>query len=229
MKYVYETHLHTAEASACGGTYAKDYIHAYMDKGYAGIFVTDHFFNGNCAVPDDLPWAEKVELYCAGYENALRAAEGTGFQVFFGIEYNFNCDEYLLYGLDKQWLKNHPEIMELSHRDLFELVDSTGGLVVQAHPFRQRSYIKSINLHPEAVHAVEAYNAANKGDENQKAAEYAAMNNLPVTSGSDMHNKDSLKNENFKAGGIAFATPLNSAKDFVERIKTGSNYTALYV
>ena len=229
MKYVYETHLHTAEASACGVTYAKDYIQAYMSKGYVGIFVTDHFFNGNCAVPDDLPWNEKVELYCAGYENALRAAEGPGFQVFFGIEYNFDCDEYLLYGLDKQWLKNHPEIMELSHRELFELVDSAGGLVVQAHPFRQRSYIKSINLHPEAVHAVEAYNAANKGDENKKAAEYAARNNLPVTSGSDMHNKAWLENENCKTGGVAFATPLASAKDFVERIKTGRDYKALFV
>ena len=229
MEYVYETHLHTAEASACGATYAKDYIQAYMNKGYAGIFVTDHFFNGNCAVPDDLPWNEKVQLYCAGYENALHAAAGTDFQVFFGIEYNFCGDEYLLYGLDKQWLKDHPGIMQASHMELFKMVDSAGGLVVQAHPFRVRSYIKSINLHPESVHAVEAYNSRNKEAENSQAVIYAAENNLPVTSGSDMHDKFWLYDSNFRTGGVAFETKLLSSKDFVERIKNGKGYEALFV
>ena len=74
MQYLYETHLHTVEASACGKTPGKDYIDFMMAKGYAGIIVTDHFFNGNSCVPKDLPWEERVELYCLGYEHAKKAS-----------------------------------------------------------------------------------------------------------------------------------------------------------
>ena len=34
-----------------------------MDKGYNGIIVTDHFFNGNTCVPEYLPWKERVDMF----------------------------------------------------------------------------------------------------------------------------------------------------------------------
>ena len=45
--YKYETHLHTKEGSACGTSFGAEYIQAFYDAGYSGIFVTDHFFGGN--------------------------------------------------------------------------------------------------------------------------------------------------------------------------------------
>lgn len=104
MGYLYETHLHTCEASACGKVHGEDYISYMMAKGYSGMIVTDHFFNGNTCVPEDLPWKERIEIYASGYERALKAAEGKDFLVMFGVEINFNKDEYLLYGIDKDWL-----------------------------------------------------------------------------------------------------------------------------
>ena len=70
MSYIYETHAHTVLASACGKSYGSEYISFYKSLGYHGIIMTDHFFNGNCAIPKDLPWEERVELFCKGYEEA---------------------------------------------------------------------------------------------------------------------------------------------------------------
>ena len=83
MKYMYETHLHTCQSSACGWTKGRDYVPYYQDMGYAGIIVTDHFFRGNTAVKKHLPWQERVNQFCIGYEDAREAGEKAGFSVFF--------------------------------------------------------------------------------------------------------------------------------------------------
>lgn len=222
-QYIYETHLHTKGSSACGQTEPEDYIDAYKRAGYVGIIVTDHFFNGNCGVDRSLPWEEMVKGYCAGYERALKAAEGKDFDVFFGIEYNFAGDEYLLYGLDKEFLLAHPEIMTQTHEGLFEMVNSVGGLMIQAHPFRKRDYIKSINLHPECVHGLEVYNAGNHPEENAKAVILAQETNLPQTSGSDMHQVANIEryiaDKSFAPGGVIFPERLKSIQDYITGIK----------
>ena len=93
--YLYETHLHTSEASACGKVSGSDYIDFMKDRGFQGMFVTDHFFNGNSCVPQYFPWEKKVERYVTGYKKAQEAARGKDFDVLFGVEYNFHGDEYL--------------------------------------------------------------------------------------------------------------------------------------
>ena len=55
MFYKYETHLHTSEVSKCAHNTGAEMARAYKKAGYTGIFVTDHFFNGNCAIPEN--WA----------------------------------------------------------------------------------------------------------------------------------------------------------------------------
>ena len=37
MSYKYETHLHTAQGSACGVSSGTDYIEPYFNAGYSGI------------------------------------------------------------------------------------------------------------------------------------------------------------------------------------------------
>ena len=51
MSYTYETHLHTCRASLCGKSEGSEHVRYYKELGYTGIFVTDHFFGGNTAVP----------------------------------------------------------------------------------------------------------------------------------------------------------------------------------
>jgi histidinol phosphatase-like PHP family hydrolase len=108
--YRYETHLHTNEASACAQVSAVEHVRTYKELGYAGIIVTDHFFNGNSSVPRNLPWEQRVDLLCRGYENAKKEGDRVGLSVFFGWEANYNGTEFLIYGLDKEWEKASRDI-----------------------------------------------------------------------------------------------------------------------
>lgn len=223
MPYIYETHLHTITASACGKSRGAEYISFYKKLGYSGLIVTDHFFNGNCAVPKDLPWSERVSLFCKGYEEAKAEGDRQGLQVFFAWECRFDGDEYLVYGLDKEWLLAHPDILSWDHITHYEKVHADGGIVVQAHPFRERGYLSRINLHPFQCDAWEVANAGNPAVQDKLAYRYATSHNIPMTAGSDIHLVGATESEEFY--GVVFDTPLTSIQDYVNRIKTGKGYS----
>ena len=116
MPFLYETHMHTCLASACGKSTGKEHARFYKEAGYAGIIMTDHFFGGNTAVPRDLPWEERIRLYWRGYEDAKEEGDRIGLDVFFGIEQNYAGDEYLIYGLTKEYMLAHPEMEHWTRR-----------------------------------------------------------------------------------------------------------------
>lgn len=217
--YRYETHMHTMEASACANSSAADMADKYKAEGYDGIFITDHFFNGNSAVPRDLPWKERIELYCAGYENALKRGKEIGLDVFFGIEYGNGGSDFLIYGLDKQWLLDHDYILDMGLTQFLELVRSEGAFAVQAHPFRDYPYIRSTTHCPHFVDAIEIINASHPLDTpfNDRAAEFARWYDLPVTAGSDAHNTT----DRWYGGGVVSETPFKSYKDYAEAVRSG--------
>ena len=235
--YKYETHLHTFQGSKCGISSGDEYIEPFYKAGYSGIFVTDHFFGGNTRASKEDSWENRVNQYCSGYEEAFEAAKqfnlkngltGTDneFKVFFGLEQTFDGDDYLIYGPDKKYLLNHPEIEKLRHRELFELLKNMNGLMIQAHPFRLRDYITAFHVHPRDVHGVEVYNGGNKSSENKLALLYASQYAFPMTSGSDIHNVNFLLEEKERvaaggmaAGGMEFDTPLIDIFDYAKRIK----------
>ena len=223
MGYQYETHLHTRFGSRCAGASGKDYIQPYLDAGYTGIFVTDHFFAGNCAVDQSLPWKEQVECFCRGYEDAKEEGDKRGLQVFFGWEQNFTGDEYLIYGLDKAWLLEHPEVKRWTRRQQLETVHACGGCVVQAHPFRDRDYLRAICLSPDCIDAVEVYNAANRIANNVHAYHYAKHLGLPMFGGSDIHSLKMIGN----LSGIEVPTPLTGPLDLARRVREGAQITPL--
>ncbi len=222
--YRYETHLHTAEASACAKTWASAYIRPYLRAGYSGIIVTDHFFSGNTNIPSTLRWKERVRRFASGYDSAKRAGDEEGLAVFFGFEACFGEDEYLVYGLSPEWLVEHPDIMEWDQSLLFEVVDSLGALMIQAHPFRERFYNRAIYLACETVHGVEVVNGANDLVFDQRARLYAQQHGLLMTSGTDMHDVTELGPN---SRGMAFDYPLFSIDEFIAAVKEGAHYTLL--
>lgn len=185
--YLYETHLHTSQASACGKVQGADYIDYMMRRGFHGMIVTDHFFNGNSAVEKTLPWKERIDRYASGYHDALEAAKGKDFDVLFGVEYNFKGDEYLIYGIDEAWLKENEDIMSLSRSGVYERVHQTDAIMIHAHPYRERGYLSDIKLTPSICDGIEVYNAANPDYQNALGYAYAKRLKLPVTAGSDIH------------------------------------------
>ena len=214
--YKYETHLHTYEASLCATSKAREYPQYYKDLGYSGIFVTDHFFNGNCRIRTCKNWEKMVNQFCLGYEHAKEAGDAIGFPVFFGWEANFDGDEFLIYGLDKEWLLNHPDLLSYNRSKQYDIIHADGGLVVQAHPFRERGYLKDIHLNPETVDAMEGYNAFNEIWHNHNAEHYCHDHGFFMTAGSDIHKTGSLPPDGHY--GMEFDEPLTCAGDYVKNI-----------
>ncbi len=215
-KYLYETHMHTYQGSACSRSRGAEYIKPYIDFGYAGIIITDHFFKGNTRPDRSLPWTEWVNQFCSGYEDARNEGEKHNFPVFFGIEENFNGDEYLIYGITKEWLLQHPDIRQWSRSRLADEVHAFGGCMVQAHPFRSRFYNDAIHLLPDYVDGIEAVNYGNMPVWNTLALQYAKQLHLPFSSGSDNHDASSMREENL--GGILLDQPLTSIQDYISVI-----------
>lgn len=214
-KFKYETHLHTSEGSACARSTGAEMTATYIEAGYSGIIVTDHFFNGNCAVPASLPWRERVNLFCKGYENALSAVGKHEFTVFFGWEYNYCGTEFLTYGLDERFLLNHEDMLDWDVKTYLTKARHAGGFISHAHPFRQRSYIAEIRLFPEHVDAVEIYNAGNPPEYNLPAVQYADEHGLFATAGTDKHMAPALN-----ASGMAFDHKLESIEDFISAVRS---------
>ncbi|MDR1117455.1 MAG: PHP domain-containing protein [Oscillospiraceae bacterium] len=221
-RFLYETHLHTSEGSACSMSTGAELAEAHKAAGYAGMIVTNHFFYGNTAVDRSLPWEEWVRRFCTGYKNAKAVGDKIGLQVFFGWESCYSGTEFLIYGLDENWLLSHPEIKDCSIEEQYSLVKSGGGLVVHAHPFRTAFYIKEARLFPEYVDAVEGCNATHNSplstshknpDFDAQAREYAARHGLPVTAGSDTHYT------NLFMGGMVFERRLTGISDFISAVR----------
>lgn len=189
MGYLYEMHCHTRIGSACGRFSGEELAKTYKKMGYAGVFVTDHFFNGNCAVSRSLSWEERVEEFFGGYRDAKTAGDRIGIDIFPAFEYSYRGTEFLTYGMEPEWVKNHPEIMDLDPMKYCELIRSEGGFITHAHPFREAAYLGYIRLMPHSVDAVEVFNAAhwNNNVYNLRAELYAESYGLRRICGSDAH------------------------------------------
>jgi hypothetical protein len=190
----------------------------YKNAGYDGIIVTDHFYRGNTRLSRNMRWRVWVEQFCRGYEDAKREGDMRGLDVFFGWEETFDGnDDYLVYGLDKEWLMAHPEARSWTREEQYRIVSENGGCVVQAHPFRQRSYLSAICLSTGVVDAVEAANAGNEPEWDMLAKRYAERLGLPMTAGSDIHS--TREAELF---GVYLNKKMTSIQDYAAAVKTGA-------
>lgn len=219
--YIYETHTHTKEASACAVCSAIESVHAHKEYGYTGMILTNHFFYGNTSVDRKLPWSEWVRLFCKPYYIAKAEGEKIGLQVFFGWEAGYHGTEFLIYGLDENWLLCHPQIKDAAISEQYKMVHADGGLVIHPHPFREEDYIPEVRLFPEYVDGVEAYNATHVSEKSmahrnplfdERAREYAEKYHFPMTAGSDTHRTALL------GGGMVFHREISDIHDFCKAV-----------
>ncbi len=212
--FKYETHCHTSSVSKCGSVSPREIVEFYKNKGYAGIFVTEHFMNGNSVIDKSLPWSEQIEIYCRGYEEAEKWGEKIGLDVFFGVEYTYLGSDFLTYGIDKEWLIAHPEIMDMHITEYCQLVREEGGFIIHAHPFREASYIRTIRLIPRYVDGVETVNSCTHVNNNLMAEQYADYYGLLKTAGSDTHHFDRTQ-----LSGLMTKRRIQSPMDMLRELK----------
>ena len=225
--YKYETHCHTSEGSKCAKESAVSVVDFYKSRGYDGLFITDHFLNGNTTVDTHQSWEAQVEDYCKPYELAKKRGEEIGLDVFFGWEYTYKyigrggkrCmgTDFLTYGLDKNWLLRHPEVMDFELMEYCDFIHSEGGFIIHAHPFREDSYIDMMRLVPRHVDGVEVLNSSRPEFENKMADVFAEHYGLLKTSGSDTHyfNRE-------KFSGIYMQKRLEAPIDMFPELKDGT-------
>ncbi len=212
--YRYETHLHTAEGSKCGISSGAEFARYFKTLGYAGIFVTDHFLNGNTTVPQELPWGERIERFCHGYEVTAREGAQIGLDVFFGWEYSYGWAHFLTYGLGKDWLLAHPDLLAWDVLQYCDRVHADGGAIVHAHPFREG--VEIVQLIPDKMDAVEVVNPGRSDKANRHARDFAASFGLPGTAGSDIHSTRPKRR-----CGVACSRRLTGPGEYIVAVKSG--------
>ncbi len=216
--YLYETHLHTAPVSRCASASVRESVEFYKSIGYAGLFITDHFLDGNINIAPSLPYAERISFYFSAYEEAHRIGDEIGIDVFCGVEASYLGTDFLIYGLDKAWYLAHPEIERMERSEQLSFLAEQGALLIQAHPFREAGYIDHIRLFPRRVHGVEIFNAGRSDFENKLARQYAENYELPPFAGTDNH-RAALQRV---LGGMGSDTKIQDEAHFVELVKNGA-------
>lgn len=211
--YLYDVHIHTAESSKCGKDPGAVMAAGYKELGYDGIIVTDHFFNGNCSAPKDIPWADRVEILTAGYRAAKEYGDKNGLDVFFAWEASSYGNDFLTYGLDIQWLLNNPDVDKLPIREYLAYCREQGAVIIHAHPFRADTYIPMVRLIPDLTDAVEIMNAQRTFNENARARMYAESYGFPMTAGSDAHFVAAIK-----GAGVVVAERITSPLHYAQLV-----------
>ena len=184
--YKYESHLHTQETSLCGHVAAAEQVKTYKALGYTGICVTDHLHStylNSLDCRDD--WKACVDRWLTGYRSAKKAGEQCGLEVILGIELRFpeNESDYLIYGVDEQWIYDHPFIDRMDHQSFFDTYGKEV-LIVHAHPYRHCD-----EVFYTCVHGLEIANCNPRHPSRNELALKLAQENphLYRTVGSDAH------------------------------------------
>ncbi len=216
MSYLFEMHLHTKEVSTCANVPSKKIAELFSSSKYSGVIVTDHLKNWTfeAAKLENASWDEKIDFFLTGYKE-LKKDAGEKMTVLLGAEVNFDDpdNDYLIYGLTEEFLRAHPEILDLNPKKFYLLAKENGLIFVQAHPFRRGLSIEDW----QNLDGYEVYNGNPRHESSNEIAKiWAKYHNKDINvSGSDFHIF-----EDFERGGVYFENEIKSNEDLVRELKS---------
>ena len=124
-------------------------------------------------------------------------------------------NDFLVYGLDEDFLYNNPELYKLTPEEFTELRKGTGIVMFQAHPFRKKMEVEK----NEYLDGIEVINGNPRHDsDNNTAYRHALKNNLRMLSGSDFHQYTDIAR-----GGLVLTEKITTSKDFADYIMNHSD------
>ena len=185
---------------------------------YQGCVITNHFYYGNTGVERSLPWPDFVRPYAEDYEALCACAAQYDLDILFGVEEGVGLGrEILCYGFSPALLAAHPELRTCSAAQWHALAQENGGLILQAHPFRDRPYIEAPGVLPlDLIDGIEVLNFGNSDRDNNAAAAYASAHPaLLRISGADAHTAGCVG-----MGGIETDRRIKTNEDLVEVLKS---------
>ena len=182
--YRIELHAHTGPASPCGKASPEEAVHLYLDAGFDGMVITNHFSRASYG---NISREEMVGAHLSDYTRACKAAEGTKLKIYFGAEVRFdeNANDYLLFGVDQPLLEKVYDYLDKGLAAFRAEVKLPDSVFIQAHPFRD----VCTPADPALLDGVEVFNMhPNHNSRPALAALYAKENGLSLTTaGTDFH------------------------------------------
>ncbi len=207
-----ETHVHVSEVSPCSNITASDMVMHYYKAGYKTLFISDHFSKKYFDSLGDISWGDKIKRFLTGYELAKKAGEQVGINVLLSAEIEFtnSCNHYLLYGIDEAFLKNSPDVLDMTIETFYPYAKEHGVTVVQSHPYRDNSCTPTQNF----VDGFEVHNS-NPRHKNftDRVIETALSFKKPMTSGSDTHQLQDIA-----LSGVITEKEICTADDYVQML-----------
>jgi histidinol phosphatase-like PHP family hydrolase len=211
--FKFDTHVHTVETSPCARVKGAEIAKLYKEKGYSGIIVTDHYSIRTFIKMSGKSWDEKIEQYLSGYREAKRMGDAIGLKVLLGAEltFNFSINDYLVFGIDEEFLRKHLNLCKLGIAKLRKLADQYNLLVYQAHPYR----LGMKRANPEFLDGVEVFNGNPRhNSKNDLALKFARKHGLLMSSGSDFH-----RMEDAATGGVFLPSVPENSQELVKMLR----------
>ena len=213
--FLFDPHTHTAETSKCGHLPAAEVVARYVRSGFSGLVVTDHLHPEYLSrIDKDHDWNKAMDHYLSGYHASKKRGDEVGFQVILGTELRFpeNDNDYLVYGIDEDWLRSNPYVCCMSAREFWQKFHDQV-LIIHAHPYRDGNTV----VFEDAVHGTEIINGNPRHDNHNDLALDLARRHPGFfrLAGSDTHQAG----DEARAGVILPEKPADSFayKDLIEQ------------
>ena len=141
-----DLHAHSSGISRCCRIPAEEVIERTLAAGLDGIVLCNHYMKSYVTDGDVNGFARR---YTEEFRRAKAYGDSVACKVFFGVEVTMdkhNDAHILLYGIDEDFVLKNPCLFDLTQEELYALVKSVGGAVVQAHPYRQGKDLLDVRL-----------------------------------------------------------------------------------
>ena len=196
---------------------------ALFEAGYQGAVLTNHFYHGNSGIDREKnSWQTFVGAYERDWQACVEEAKKYDLDILFGLEEGVGYGlEILCYGITPKVLYDNAHLLHGTLADWAQVVRENGGVVIQAHPFREVFYIPEPKVLPlQDIDGIEVYNRGNAtGIMNERAMDFARQYpNLIQTSGGDVHRVNEVG-----VGGIQTNSRIKTSDELVKCLRA-KNY-----
>jgi len=180
--YKTELHTHSKPVSFCSEVDVKQLVKLYKEKGYNSVVLTNHF---TTQLKGDTV-GEKINWYLEDYYNCYEEGKCLGLNVILGAEKRFteNINDYLIYGITPEDLTDIYELLYHGIDNFYKVYKNDRNVIIQAHPFRD--HMEKVDV--KSLDGIEVFNMhPHHNSRIGFAAQYAKVNNMIATCGSDFH------------------------------------------
>jgi len=213
-----DLHSHTSGISRCCKVDAAGMLEAAKNVGLDGVALTNHYQKSYLKFIDGSDANSFAQKYIDEFYRTKEIGEAVGMRVLFGIEVTSEPNDQkhiLVYGVEPEFVLNHPCIFDYTLPELRNAVKTVGGIVVQAHPYRNGGTLLDVK-YLDGVE-VNCHPLYGKSDAEEMIS-IATENGIALTCGGDYHNdtyrcKCGMYLPDNIADGVALGKYIVSADD----------------